>query len=52
MTDPRKFITQNTNGWYCASYFTDDGVYHKLMTTDYDAAIDFLTPLLKQDGLL
>lgn len=46
------FITANHNGWYFVSYFTDDGMYHKLLTTDYDDAIDFLVPLLEQDGLL
>jgi hypothetical protein len=52
MVDVRKFITQNSNGLYCASYFTDDGTYHKLITDDYDMAIDFLIPLLERDGLL
>lgn len=47
-----KRIDANLNGLYFVGYITDDGIYHKLITDDYDTAVDFLAPLLTRDGIL
>jgi hypothetical protein len=46
------FITATLSGWFVVTYTTDDGERYKMMADSYDAAVEFLIPLLKKDNLL